>query len=207
MRKLFDLIGELKRDGVAIVYVSHRLHEVDELADRISVMRDGEIIDSRPAATITPAEIVAMTAGRPLGQIFSAQGGLGGRAIVPVRFERPGLRSGRRRRACRRNRRSAGIEARASAIHARRGRRRPHSGGAIDIKDAKVSGDSPAPSAGPASASYRTTATAKVCSSSDAPRELQPWLSRFDFALRGGRSHREVSAPGTSPPICTYVRL
>ena len=49
MRKLFDLIEELKRDGVAIVYVSHRLHEVDELADRISVMRDGEIIDSRPA--------------------------------------------------------------------------------------------------------------------------------------------------------------
>ena len=47
VRKLFDLIGELKADGVGIVYVSHRLHEVDELADRISVMRDGEIIDSR----------------------------------------------------------------------------------------------------------------------------------------------------------------
>ena len=54
VRKLFDLIGELKRDGVGIVYVSHRLHEVDELADRISVMRDGEIIDSRLAELITP---------------------------------------------------------------------------------------------------------------------------------------------------------
>ena len=53
VRKLFDLIGELKRDGVGIVYVSHRLHEVDELADRISVMRDGEIIDSRLADEIT----------------------------------------------------------------------------------------------------------------------------------------------------------
>ena len=70
VRKLFDLIGELKRDGVGIVYVSHRLHEVDELADRISVMRDGEIIDSRLARSITPAEIVALIAGRPLGQIF-----------------------------------------------------------------------------------------------------------------------------------------
>ena len=55
VRKLFGLIEELKRDGVGIVYVSHRLHEVDELADRISVMRDGEIIDSRPARSITPA--------------------------------------------------------------------------------------------------------------------------------------------------------
>jgi ribose transport system ATP-binding protein len=73
VRKLFGLIEELKRDGVGIVYVSHRLHEVDELADRISVMRDGEIIDSRPARSITPAEIVALIAGRPLGQIFPAK--------------------------------------------------------------------------------------------------------------------------------------
>jgi ribose transport system ATP-binding protein len=73
VRKLFDLIGELKRAGVGIVYVSHRLHEVDELADRISVMRDGEIIDSRLARSITPAEIVALIAGRPLGQIFPAK--------------------------------------------------------------------------------------------------------------------------------------
>ncbi len=73
VRKLFDLIGELKRASVGIVYVSHRLHEVDELADRISVMRDGEIIDSRLARSITPAEIVALIAGRPLGQIFPAK--------------------------------------------------------------------------------------------------------------------------------------
>ncbi len=70
VRKLFNLIGELKRAGAGIVYVSHRLDEIDELADRISVMRDGEIIDSRPARSITPAEIVALIAGRPLGQIF-----------------------------------------------------------------------------------------------------------------------------------------
>ena len=71
--KLFDLIGELKRDNTAIVYVSHRLHEVDQLADRISVMRDGEIIDQRPARAITPSEIVTLIAGKPLGQIFPAK--------------------------------------------------------------------------------------------------------------------------------------
>ncbi len=70
VRKLFELIAELKRDGVAIVYVSHRLHEVDELADRISVMRDGEIIDRRLAGGVTASEIVTLIAGKPLGQIF-----------------------------------------------------------------------------------------------------------------------------------------
>jgi ribose transport system ATP-binding protein len=84
VRKLFGLIKELKRDGVAIVYVSHRLHEVDELADRISVMRDGEIIASRLAETITPAEIVALIAGRPLGQIFPAKAKLVGAPLFEV---------------------------------------------------------------------------------------------------------------------------
>lgn len=84
VRKLFGLIGELKRDGVGIVYVSHRLHEVDELADRISVMRDGEIIDSRYADTITPAEIVALIAGRPLGQIFPAKSKVVGAPLFAV---------------------------------------------------------------------------------------------------------------------------
>jgi len=84
VRKLFGLIGELKRDGVAIVYVSHRLHEVDELADRISVMRDGEIIDSRLAESITPAEIVALIAGRPLGQIFPAKAKVVGAPLFAV---------------------------------------------------------------------------------------------------------------------------
>ena len=84
VRKLFDLIGELKRDGVGIVYVSHRLHEVDELADRISVMRDGEIIDSRLADAITPAEIVALIAGRPLGQIFPAKAKVVGAPLFAV---------------------------------------------------------------------------------------------------------------------------
>ena len=90
VRKLFDLMGELKRDGVGVVYVSHRLHEVDELADRISVMRDGEIIDNRLADDITSSEIVALIAGRPLGQIFPAKA----KSVGPALFSVAGL-SGR----------------------------------------------------------------------------------------------------------------
>ncbi len=145
VRKLFALVGELKRDGVGIVYVSHRLHEVDELADRVSVMRDGEIIDSRPAKTITPAEIVALIAGRPLGQIFPAKAqsvgaplftvnGLSGRGFDQVDLvvhagEIVGL---------------AGIEGEGQRefIRAAAGVDRRH-GGEVRVGDAKIAGDSP----------------------------------------------------------------
>ncbi|MGH7075269.1 MAG: ATP-binding cassette domain-containing protein [Stellaceae bacterium] len=85
VRQLFVLIAALKREGVAIVYVSHRLHEVDELADRISVMRDGEIIDHRPAHAITTAEIVTLVAGKPLGQIFPDKAATVGEVVFAIR--------------------------------------------------------------------------------------------------------------------------
>jgi ribose transport system ATP-binding protein len=145
VRKLFDLIGELKRDGVGIVYVSHRLREVDELADRISVMRDGEIIDSRPAESITSAEIVSLIAGRPLGQIFPpkaqsvgaplfAVNGLTGRGFDHVDlFVHAGEIVG-----------LAGIEGEGQRefIRAAAGVDRRH-GGELRVKDAKIAGDSP----------------------------------------------------------------
>jgi ribose transport system ATP-binding protein len=85
IRKLFDLIKALRAQGVAVVYVSHRLHEVTELADRISVMRDGEVIDSRLAAAITVGEIITMIAGRPLGQMFPHKGAGAGQPLLEVR--------------------------------------------------------------------------------------------------------------------------
>jgi len=68
--KLFELIKQLREGGVAVVYVSHRLHEIEELADHITVLRDGKSIDSRPAARITTDQIITMIAGRPLDQVF-----------------------------------------------------------------------------------------------------------------------------------------
>ena len=70
IEKLFLLIKQLREEDVAIVYVSHRLHEIEQLADHITVLRDGKSIDSRPAARITTEEIITMIAGRPLDQVF-----------------------------------------------------------------------------------------------------------------------------------------
>lgn len=85
IRKLFDLIEAMRKQGVAVVYVSHRLHEVIELADRISVMRDGEIIDTRPARSITEAEIITLIAGRPLGQVFPDKSSVAGDPLLEAR--------------------------------------------------------------------------------------------------------------------------
>ena len=145
VRKLFGLIEELKRDGVGIVYVSHRLHEVDELADRISVMRDGEIIDTRLAEAITPAEIVALIAGRPLGQIFPAKAKIVG---APM-FEVSGL-SGRGFDQVDLTVRAgeivglAGVEGEGQRefIRAAAGIDR-HSGGDVSVARVKITGDSP----------------------------------------------------------------
>jgi ribose transport system ATP-binding protein len=145
VRKLFGLIEELKRDGVGIVYVSHRLHEVDELADRISVMRDGEIIDSRPAQSITPAEIVALIAGRPLGQIFPAKAKTVGAPLFAVAglsghgFDRVDLTVHAGEIAG-----LAGIEGEGQRefIRAAAGIDRRH-GGEVRVRDAAISSDSP----------------------------------------------------------------
>ncbi len=92
IQNLFELIRTMRREGVAVVYVSHRLPEVTELADRISVMRDGEIIASRPADQITHSEIITLIAGRPLGQAFPEKSSKVGDPLLEARdFSGPGF--------------------------------------------------------------------------------------------------------------------
>ena len=85
IRKLFDLIKSLRQQGMAIVYVSHRLHEVTELADRITVIRDGEMVDTRAARDFTMADIITRIAGRPLAQMFPSKASKPGAALLEVR--------------------------------------------------------------------------------------------------------------------------
>jgi len=73
VQHLFGLLRRLRDEGKALVYISHRLHEVSQLADRISVLRDGELIETRPAAAFSAVDIVNLIVGRPLGQVFPAK--------------------------------------------------------------------------------------------------------------------------------------
>ena len=62
--RLFDLIRELKRKHVGIVYVSHRLDEIMGLVDRVSVLRDGRSMGTFPAADIDRRKIISLITGR-----------------------------------------------------------------------------------------------------------------------------------------------
>ncbi|HEY5074158.1 MAG TPA: sugar ABC transporter ATP-binding protein [Pyrinomonadaceae bacterium] len=67
---LFHLIRELKTRGLAIIYISHRLEELDFIADRVTVLRDGRAIYSGAWGEISRAEIIRHMAGRELKEIF-----------------------------------------------------------------------------------------------------------------------------------------
>lgn len=63
-QRLFELIAELKKQGVAMVYISHRMDEVFRLGDRVTVLRDGRRVASMPATEATPDELVTLMVGR-----------------------------------------------------------------------------------------------------------------------------------------------
>jgi ribose transport system ATP-binding protein len=65
---LFAQIASLKDTGTAILYISHRLEEIRRIADRVSVLRDGRMVATRPAAAISLDELVRLMVGRDLGQ-------------------------------------------------------------------------------------------------------------------------------------------
>ncbi len=67
---LFRVIRDLRASGVSIVYISHRLGEVKELADRVTVLRDGENAGELPRENITHAAMVKLMVGRDLSQFY-----------------------------------------------------------------------------------------------------------------------------------------
>ncbi|HEX3551576.1 MAG TPA: sugar ABC transporter ATP-binding protein [Candidatus Elarobacter sp.] len=67
---LFALIERLKRQGVTFVYISHRLEELPRIADRITVLRDGKTVDTRPIAEMPQDEVIRLMVGRSLDAHF-----------------------------------------------------------------------------------------------------------------------------------------
>ncbi len=68
--KLFKIIHSLKQSGVSIIYISHRLEEIPQVADRVSVLRDGEKILTKPLSELTTAEIIRHMVGRTLTEQY-----------------------------------------------------------------------------------------------------------------------------------------
>jgi ABC-type sugar transport system ATPase subunit len=70
VERLFKHLGRLRADGVAILYVSHRLDEILKLTDRVAVLRDGELVATYPTADATMNRMVKDMVGRPLDQVY-----------------------------------------------------------------------------------------------------------------------------------------
>ncbi|HET6485017.1 MAG TPA: sugar ABC transporter ATP-binding protein [Spirochaetia bacterium] len=87
VERLFTIIGELKGRGIAIVYISHHLPEIFRIADRVTVMRDGKKIATRPVGEVSREEIVQMMVGRSVKEFYRR----GERSIGEVRLRVRGL--------------------------------------------------------------------------------------------------------------------
>jgi ribose transport system ATP-binding protein len=79
---LFGVIRQLSAEGAAIVYISHRLDEIFQIADRVTVLRDGQVVSSDPIASLERSEIVRRMVGRELASGYPAAGVPPGREIL-----------------------------------------------------------------------------------------------------------------------------
>jgi rhamnose transport system ATP-binding protein len=68
--KLFDVIRRMRAQQTGLIYISHRLDELFEIADRVTVLRDGSVIETRPMADSDRPTLIRLMAGREVSQIF-----------------------------------------------------------------------------------------------------------------------------------------
>jgi rhamnose transport system ATP-binding protein len=83
--QLFKIVNRLRDDGVAILFISHRLEEVFEVADRVTVMRDGQWISTTPRAELTPPEAIRQMVGREIVEFFTRTESTPGDTILEVK--------------------------------------------------------------------------------------------------------------------------
>ena len=84
-RNLFRVITELRGRGVGIVYISHRLEELSAIADRITVLRDGRTIATRPMSEVSRAQLIRLMVGRELEAVFPKKAAQPGEVVLELR--------------------------------------------------------------------------------------------------------------------------
>ncbi len=82
---LFRVIGELRAKGAGIIYISHRLEELARISDRVSVLRDGELIATKQRNEVGREELVHLMVGRDVSAIFPKQKVSAGDTVVRLR--------------------------------------------------------------------------------------------------------------------------
>lgn len=85
IEKLFDVINALRKEGVSIVYISHRMEEIFAICDRITVMRDGRTVDTKAIAETSFDEVVRKMVGRELTDRFPERNPQVGETVLEVK--------------------------------------------------------------------------------------------------------------------------
>lgn len=70
LEKLFEVVRSLQAQGIGIIYISHRMKEIFELADQVTVLKDGRYIDTRDIAAVTMDDLVKLMIGRELKDVY-----------------------------------------------------------------------------------------------------------------------------------------
>ena len=85
VQRLMTIVRNLRARGVAIVYVSHRMPEIFALADRVTVLRDGQHVATKPVSEVDEAKLVAMMVGRSIDRLYPAKQGKNGDVALELR--------------------------------------------------------------------------------------------------------------------------
>ncbi|SFB12188.1 ribose transport system ATP-binding protein [Lentibacillus halodurans] len=92
IESLFDVVESLRKQGVAVIYISHRMEEIFRICDQITVLRDGEYIGTENITDVDFEAIVKMMVGRELGERFPEREHTAGEVIFEVKdLARKGL--------------------------------------------------------------------------------------------------------------------
>jgi len=83
--RLFEIIARLKRQGKAIVYISHFIEEVKRVADRVTVLRDGKVAGSSDIANVTTSQIIALMVGREVRELYPRSARQSGEVVLEIK--------------------------------------------------------------------------------------------------------------------------
>ena len=73
VEQLYKIIDTVKRRGIAIIFISHKLDEVFKVSDEITVIRDGQYVGTKPTAKVTKDELISMMVGRDMSEMFQRE--------------------------------------------------------------------------------------------------------------------------------------
>ncbi len=85
MNKLVEIIHQLKARGISIIYISHKLDEIFEFCDIVTVMRDGHVIDTKPVAEFTRNELITKMVGRTIEHEYPERPKYVGETLMEVK--------------------------------------------------------------------------------------------------------------------------